>query len=699
MLFTKINGTFFRYYVMVILLYREQKQDRGSILEQIRIEKLGKSFGIREIFSNVSFTIRQGERLALVGSNGAGKSTLMKCILGIEEHDAGIIVKDSSITIGYLQQDVNLGDASLEEEIQTAWADVQHLESQLQALTTELENRDATEQDLRRLSYLQERLEWLGGYDYEKQSQRIAYGLGFSDEDLKKKASEFSGGQKTRINLAKALVRRPDFLFLDEPTNHLDMPMLEWLEGYLKSYKGGIVIISHDRYFLDQVATEVVELSHRKVHTYKGNYSQFLKQREQQRVAYQRVYEKQQEHIRKTEEYIDKYRAGIKSKMARGRQSQLDRLERLEAPDQDREFAFTFLKAEMSADRVLMVEDVSIGYDIEHPVATHITTILRRGDVVGLIGANGAGKSTFVKTIMGELNTLDGSITTGNRVQTGYFSHEELHPSWSVLQEIMAPYDMSEESARSVLGAFQFRGDDVFKLIGDLSGGERARIALLQLFLEGRNFLILDEPTNHLDIPTRETVEQALQQFEGTLLIISHDRYLLDAVAKRIVVLDNGGIEEFHGNYSYYKEKMLERSVLAAQRLEVEQMKRNNMSSNTAGKADNAGGTAVSTDSNGEIHKGISEAAITEEQDTSYSEAVTAPKKKTNSFMLEKELAKVESDIARYEATVKMYTVQLQDPSIQGDISEYERLSQELANTTSQLEALYERWEHLSEEA
>ena len=670
-------------------------------MEQIRIEKLGKSFGIREIFSNVSFTIRQGERLALVGSNGAGKSTLMKCILGIEEHDAGIIVKDSSITIGYLQQDVNLGDASLEEEIQTAWADVQHLESQLQALTTELENRDATEQDLRRLSYLQERLEWLGGYDYEKQSQRIAYGLGFSDEDLKKKASEFSGGQKTRINLAKALVRRPDFLFLDEPTNHLDMPMLEWLEGYLKSYKGGIVIISHDRYFLDQVATEVVELSHHKVHTYKGNYSQFLKQREQQRVAYQRAYEKQQEHIRKTEEYIDKYRAGIKSKMARGRQSQLDRLERLEAPDQDREFAFTFPKAEMSADRVLMVEDVSIGYDIEHPVATHITTILRRGDVVGLIGANGAGKSTFVKTIMGELNTLDGSITTGNRVQTGYFSqeHEELHPSWSVLQEIMAPYDMSEESARSVLGAFQFRGDDVFKLIGDLSGGERARVALLQLFLEGRNFLILDEPTNHLDIPTRETVEQALQQFEGTLLIISHDRYLLDAVAKRIMVLDNGGIEEFHGNYSYYKEKMLERSVLTAQRLEAEQTKRNNMSSNTAGKADNAKDTAVSTDSNAEIHTGTSEATITEEQDTSYSEAVTAPKKKTNSFMLEKELAKVESDIARYEATVKMYTVQLQAPSIQGDISEYERLSQELANTTSQLEALYERWEHLSEEA
>ena len=603
-------------------------------MEQIRIEKLGKSFGIREIFSNVSFTIRQGERLALVGPNGAGKSTLIKCILGIEEHDAGTIVKDSSITIGYLQQDVNLGDASLEEEIQTAWADVQHLESQLQSLTKELEQREATEQDLRRLAYLQERLEWLGGYDYEKQSQRIAYGLGFSDEDLQKKASEFSGGQKTRINLAKALVRRPDFLFLDEPTNHLDMPMLEWLEGYLKSYKGGIVIISHDRYFLDQVATEVVELAHHKVHTYKGNYSQFLKQREQQRMAYQRAYEKQQEHIRKTEEYIDKYRAGIKSKMARGRQSQLDRLERLEAPDQDRDFTFTFSKPEMSADRVLMVEDVSIGYDREHPVATGITTTLRRGDVVGLIGANGAGKSTLVKTIMGELNALDGTITTGNRVQTGYFSqeHEELHPTWSVLQEIMAPYDMSEESARSVLGAFQFRGDDVFKLVGDLSGGERARVALLQLFLEGRNFLILDEPTNHLDIPTRETVEQALQQFEGTLLIISHDRYLLDAVAKRIIVLDNGGIEEFHGNYSYYKEKLLERSVLEAQRaqqLESVQGNRNNGAGHTDPKG-GATGTAVLGDTNAGVGTDATGAIAVAQGDANHAEPV--PKKKTNSF-------------------------------------------------------------------
>ena len=661
-------------------------------MEQIRIEKLGKSFGVREIFSNVSFTIRQGERLALVGPNGAGKSTLMKCILGIEEHDEGIIVKDSSITIGYLQQDVNLGDASLEEEIQTAWADVQHLEAQLHSLSKELEQREATEQDLRRLSYLQDRLEWLGGYDYEKQSQRIAYGLGFTDEDLKKKASEFSGGQKTRINLAKALVRRPDFLFLDEPTNHLDMPMLEWLEGYLKSYKGGIVIISHDRYFLDQVATEVVELAHHKVHTYKGNYSQFLKQREQQRVAHQRAYDKQQEHIRKTEEYIDKYRAGIKSKMARGRQSQLDRLERLEAPDQDREFTFTFPKPEMSADRVLMMDDVAIGYDRQDPVATHITTTLRRGDVVGLIGANGAGKSTLVKTIMGDLDTIDGSIATGNRVQTGYFSqeHEELHPTWSVLQEVMSPYDMSEEAARSILGAFQFRGDDVFKLVGDLSGGERARAALLKLFLEGRNFLILDEPTNHLDIPTRETVEQALQQFEGTLLIISHDRYLLDAVAKRIIVLDAGGIEEFHGNYSYYKEKLLERSVLAAQKLEEQKL-----SGDTQSRKSQTSDTYVALEKENNRSTGQAPSSV----EASNADVVATPKKKTNAYMLEKELAKVESDIARYEATVKMYTVQLQDPSIQGSMSDYERLSEELALTTNKLEALYERWETLSEEA
>ena len=367
-------------------------------------------------------------------------------------------------------------------------------------------------------------------------------------------------------------------------------------------------------------------------------------------------------------------------------------MERLEAPDQDREFAFTFPKPEMSADRVLMMDDVAIGYDRNEPVATHITTTLRRGDVVGLIGTNGAGKSTLVKTIMGELDTIDGSIATGNRVQTGYFSqeHEELHPTWSVLQEVMSPYDMSEESARSVLGAFQFRGDDVFKLVGDLSGGERARVALLKLFLEGRNFLILDEPTNHLDIPTRETVEQALQQFEGTLLIISHDRYLLDAVAKRIIVLEAGGIEEFHGNYSYYKEKLVERSVLAAQKLEEQRM-----SGDPQSRKSQTSDTYAALEKENNRSTGQAPSSV----EASNADVVTAPKKKTNAYMLEKELAKVESDIARYEATVKMYTVQLQDPSIQGSISDYERLSEELALTTSKLEALYERWETLSEEA
>ena len=274
-------------------------------MERIRMIGLGKSFGVRQVFSNVSFEIKEGDRIALVGPNGAGKSTLLKCILGIEELDEGQVVMSPVASIGYLQQDVNLGDASLAEEIETAWEDVHALEDKLQELTAYLETHEASESDLQRLDYLQNRLEWLGGYDYEQKTKRIVYGLGFTDEDLYKPANAFSGGQKTRIKLAQALVRSPDFLFLDEPTNHLDMEMLEWLEGYLSSYRGGILIVSHDRYFMDRIVTGVVELDHHKATTYRGNYSRYVAQREERLKADTIAYEKQQEYIKKTEEYID----------------------------------------------------------------------------------------------------------------------------------------------------------------------------------------------------------------------------------------------------------------------------------------------------------------------------------------------------------------------------------------------------------
>ena len=635
-------------------------------MERIRMIGLGKSFGVRQVFSNVSFEIKEGDRIALVGPNGAGKSTLLKCILGIEELDEGQVVMSPVASIGYLQQDVNLGDASLAEEIETAWEDVHALENKLQELTTYLETHEASESDLQRLDYLQNRLEWLGGYDYEQKTKRIVYGLGFTDEDLYKPANEFSGGQKTRINLAKALVRSPDFLFLDEPTNHLDMEMLEWLEGYLSSYRGGILIVSHDRYFMDRIVTGVVELDHHKATTYRGNYSRYVAQREERLKADTIAYEKQQEYIKKTEEYIDKYRAGIKSKMARGRQSQLNRLERLEAPETSHSLDFKFPPAAMSADKVLVLDHVSIGYKTDDPIIDDVSVVVRRGESVALIGPNGAGKSTMVKAIVGELFPTEGHIDIGNRVQVGYFSqeHEELHDRWQVVVEIINHYNFTEEKARNVLGSFLFKGDDVFKLVGDLSGGERARLALLKLFLQGDNFLILDEPTNHLDVPTREIVERALQQFGGTCFIISHDRYFLDQVSTRTLVLENKGLTEYLGNYSYYKEKLKEQQDIAALTEVVEEVAKEDVKSEAK---------TISTSPSDD------------------------PKKKTNTYMVEKQLAEVEEEIARLEATMKMYEVQLANPVVQQDLAEMENISKQLSDTESNLQKLYEKWEHFSE--
>lgn len=635
-------------------------------MERIRMIGLGKSFGVRQVFSNVSFEIKEGDRIALVGPNGAGKSTLLKCILGIEELDEGQVVMSPVASIGYLQQDVNLGDASLAEEIEKAWEDVHALENKLQELTTYLETHEASESDLQRLDYLQNRLEWLGGYDYEQKTKRIVYGLGFTDEDLYKPANAFSGGQKTRINLAKALVRRPDFLFLDEPTNHLDMEMLEWLEGYLSSYRGGILIVSHDRYFMDRIVTGVVELDHHKATTYRGNYSRYVAQREERLKADTIAYEKQQEYIKKTEEYIDKYRAGIKSKMARGRQSQLNRLERLEAPGTSHSLDFKFPPAAMSADKVLVLDHVSIGYKTDDPIIDDVSAVVRRGESVALIGPNGAGKSTMVKAIVGELFPIEGHIDIGNRVQVGYFSqeHEELHDRWQVVDEIINNYNFTEEKARNVLGSFLFKGDDVFKLVGDLSGGERARLALLKLFLQGDNFLILDEPTNHLDVPTREIVERALQQFGGTCFIISHDRYFLDQVSTRTLVLENKGFTEYLGNYSYYKEKLKEQQDIAALTEVVEEVAKEDVKSEAK---------TISTSPSDE------------------------PKKKTNTYMVEKQLAEVEEEIARLEATMKMYEVQLANPVVQQDLEEMANISKQLSDTESSLQVLYEKWEHFSE--
>ena len=475
--------------------------------------------------------------LKSAGANGsahratAGKSTLLKCLMGEEEYDNGAFVVSEGESIGYLQQDITYADdVTLRQTITEAWQDVMKLEKDLKAVEKDMQAHPGDEGLMNRYARMQERFEWLGGYEYESMSRKIVQGLGFSEADMDRPVQRFSGGQKTRINLAKALVRRPDYLFLDEPTNHLDVDMLEWLESYLLSYGGGILIVSHDRYFLDRVATGILELSHGKVTKYKGNYSRYVEQHAQQQKALEKAYKKQQEHIHETEEYIRKYKAGIKAKQARGgRQSQLDRLN---ASNGSRKMNRCISISE--ACRRVRPESPGPGQGQRRfcrpPVVRPSVALLRRGEAASLIGPNGTGKTTLIRMIMGEKEPTDGHITLGSRVHIGYFAqeHTDLHGAWTVLDEIMNDFSYGEEEARSVLGRFMFRGDDVFKVIDSLSGGEQARLALLKSCRP--NFLIPDEPTNHLDIPTREVLEQALLKFGGTYLVVSHDRYFLDKI-------------------------------------------------------------------------------------------------------------------------------------------------------------------------
>ena len=516
---------------------------------------------------------------------------------------------------------------------------------------------------------LQERFEWLGGYEYESMSRKIVHGLGFGEADLDRPVQQFSGGQKTRINLAKALVRRPDYLFLDEPTNHLDMDMLEWLEGYLLSYGGGILIVSHDRYFLDKVATGILELEHGKVTKYKGNYSRYIVQRTEQRKALERAYQKQQNHIRQTEEYIRKYKAGIKAKQARGRQSQLNRLERIELAPEAETLHFHFAPAEECGQKVLVLDDICGGFG-DRQLFDHLSLLLRRGESASLIGPNGTGKTTLLRMIMGEIEADKGHITLGSRVHIGYFAqeHTDLHGAWTVLEEIMNDFSYGEDEARSVLGRFLFQGDDVFKVVDSLSGGEQARLALLKLFLQGANFLILDEPTNHLDIPTREVLEQALQEFGGTYLVVSHDRYFLDKITQRTLVLEDKKIKEFLGNYTYYREKVREAEERAAQEL-----------------AEREAETAAAKP------KPAAAAAKAEPP------AKKGPARKEPPYGTALKLEKIEMKIAELEATLKMYEVQMNLPDVQTDADKMMELTRLYDETQAQLDAAYETWEQLSE--
>ncbi len=520
-------------------------------------EQLTKAFGIEVIFRNVSFEIQSGEKVGLIGANGAGKTTLMRCLLGLESLDGGQVRLSAGATVGYVQQQADAGRATVYEYLEAAYRDI--LECQRRFRATE--QRMAAEKDEAELARLMkayaadvEYFEQAGGYQYASDIRRVAFGLGFTDDDMTRPVATLSGGQQTRLNLARALCRKPDFLFLDEPTNHLDIAMVEWLEEFLQSYAGSVFIISHDRYFLDNTVGRILELQGERLTAYSGNYSRYLEQKAHNEEALQSAYEKQQRLIAQTEEYIRRYKAGIKAKQARGRQSQLDRLERIELMRQERQLDFELPAPAECADRVAELIDVTAGYGPKTVFANQ-SLLIRRGEAVALVGANGAGKTTLLKLLTGALEPLAGRVKKGSRVQIGYFAqqHENLVSHNSLLDEIMGEFGFGQERARGLLGHFLFCGDDVFKRVAELSGGERARLALLKLMLSGANLLLLDEPTNHLDIAAKEAVETALAVFPGTIVAVSHDRYFLDKLAERVLELADGRLTEYIGNYSDYR--------------------------------------------------------------------------------------------------------------------------------------------------
>ena len=528
----------------------------------IQLNNVTKNFVVNEIFSNVKLEINDKDRVAIVGRNGAGKSTLLKIISGAISFDSGERTISKNTTVGYLSQEfIVREDLSIYEEMITCFDEIITLEAELEKLSFELtpENIESNPMLLDKYDRLQNEVLTHKDYHYKSKIESVLYGLDFSKEVFDKKISTFSGGEKTRLSMAKLLLSEPDLLVLDEPTNHLDMENVAWLENYLSSYNGAIVIVSHDRYFLDKVVNVIYNLEFGKLKKYVGNYSKFLVQYEEDYEKQLKEYTSQQKDIKKLEEFVQKniVRAST-SKMAKSRQKVLDKMELIDNPKKDDKAAgIEFLIKEQSGRDVLTISDLQVGYN-GTKIGQNYNFAVYKGDRIAIVGRNGIGKSTLIKTIAKRHKGISGAVQYGSKVSLGYYDQKqaEFESSKTILNELWDEYPlMKEAEVRTVLGRFLFRGDDVLKIVRDLSGGEKARLQLAKLMLEKNNLLILDEPTNHLDITSKQVLEEALKNYEGTILFVSHDRYFINKIANKVLDITENGHNIYLGNYDYYLEK------------------------------------------------------------------------------------------------------------------------------------------------
>ncbi|MFR0019680.1 MAG: ABC-F family ATP-binding cassette domain-containing protein [Paraclostridium sp.] len=529
---------------------------------------LNKSFGIDTILENISFTVNEGDKVGIIGVNGTGKTTLFKVLSGIYGYDSGDIYLGKGVEIGYLEQNTNFqSEKTIYEEVLEVFSDLMDMEKYIRDLEIKIAeegsnpNSKILDKLMNEYSQKLELFSELNGYGYKSEVKGILKGLGFSDSDMETPINILSGGEKTRVLLSKLLLKNPSLLLLDEPTNHLDSDAIEWLEVFLKQYKGTVIIISHDRYFLDQVVNRVFEIHNKRLKTYNGNYSKFIELSKVEKELEVKKYEDQQKEIKKQEESIDRLKAYGREKhlkRARSKEKMLDKVDVLDKPDVFRKKAsIQFSPSVSSGNDVLQVEDLSMGYG-ERMLFKDINFNIYRGEKVALIGANGIGKSTLFKIIMNEIIPLTGTAKLGANVHVDYFHQEQktLNLDNTIIDEIWNDHpSLNQTTLRNMLGSFLFEDEEVFKKISTLSGGERARVAILKLILSNSNFLLLDEPTNHLDIDSKEVLEEALLNYTGTLFTISHDRYFLNTVVDKILVLDSDGITEYLGNYNYYIDK------------------------------------------------------------------------------------------------------------------------------------------------